>query len=147
MGKKKKLNLLEPMGANEINTLNKFFKSDLNININHNNIIINENNNIYLKKTKLNNSKENHDKSIKKNNKNLLLELSKKQINENNNKYIKKTVINELLSICSSSKDTWRTAKMTESQRENSHSINKTEREKKSIKFKNNKKNTKNKKI
>ena len=135
-------NILIENLSNEINSLNKIIKSDWNANINHNNLV--KNNNIDIKKTKLINSKEKYNDN-EKNKKKLLyvdkipylksLEISKKKSTENNNKYIKKSVINELLSLGSSSKETWRGTKLTESQRELSHSINKTEREKKVIKY------------
>ena len=147
-GRNYQLNLLEPMSTNELYGLQKLFKSDLNININHNNIIINENNNYYLKNSKNNsNDKEKKDKSNKNNKKSLVLELTEKQLNEkkNNNKYIRKTVINELLSLCPLSKDILRTSKFTESQREINHSNNKSERGKQN-KFISNQKMTKNKK-
>ena len=128
-GRNYRINILGPIGTNELKELHKIFKSDLNININHNNIIINENNNIYFKKS------GNHRKGKKNNinkNKNILSELSKKKLNDKSNKFIKKTIISELLSLCSSNKDTLQTTKLTESQRELSHSVKKNERVKKS---------------
>ena len=142
-GRNNKKNIFDLIINNEVH---RYFKSDWNINENNNNLI---NNNINeIKNAILTNSKEKKDKSEKNNKKNLLhvdkiklepmqnLEISKKQNNENN-KYIKKTVINDLLSLCSTYKDTWRTSKLSESNRELSHSINKNEIEKK-IKYLNN---------
>ena len=120
---------------NEINSLNKNIKNDWSISINNN--LVKNKNNIEHKKSGFFNSNE-----IESNKKKLLyidnipcrqkIEIIKKKSNENNSKYIKKSVINELLSLCSSGKETWRESKIIESQRL-SYSINKTDREKKTI--------------
>ena len=148
-GRNYKINLLEPMTTNELYGLQRLFKSDLNININHNNIIINENNNYFIKQSNDNSkNKEKKDKSIKNNKKNLLLDLTRKQLNDNkkiNNKYIKKTVINQLLSLYPLSKEVLPNSKFRQSNIDLNHSMHKTEKGKQN-KYASNQKMTKNKK-
>ena len=63
------------------------------------------------------------------------MEFSKEELAQNNGKLIKKTIINELLSSLGTSfKETWKNSKLTESQKEFSNSINKTDRNRNSIK-------------
>ena len=133
-GRNNKKNLFDLISKNQVNSLNKILKSDWNININNSNNLKSDNFNIkkpILISKEKKNKKENNTKQ------NLLfiqnLEFSKKQAKEKN-KLIKKSVIKELLSLCSSNKETWRTSQLTESQRELGHSVNKSERKKKSIK-------------
>ena len=127
---KNKRNILDYIINKDISQLKTILKSDYSLNEKHKNKYINDK------------EKDKSDKNIKN-----VIGLDKikfankymeKKANNENNKYIKKTVINELLSLCSSSKETSRTFKMTESQRELKYSNNKTEKEKKSIKYINN---------
>ena len=147
---KNKCTKLDYLGNSEIRKSDNFLKGDLNSN-NNNNLIIFENNNISQNKLKIIHKKEKTNKSS--NNKKDIIKLDKlklqthnikmsKQLNDNNNcKYIKKTIINELLSpLGSSVKETWINSKLAESQRDLSHSINKPDRRRKSIKNVNNKK-------
>ena len=141
-GRNNKKNIFDFINNDE---LNKIFKSDWDINNNNINYLKN-NKDTYEKNAIIIKHKEKKDKSEKNNNKNLLyldkikfppiqnLEISEKPCNENI-RYIKKTVINELLSLGSTKKDILRESKLSESKREISHSINRTEREKKSIKY------------
>ena len=143
-GRNNTKDLFDSISKNEINSLNKIFKSDWNININ-NSINIKTNsiskNPILMSSKEKNNQKDNNTK------KKLFfiqnLELSKKQDNENN-KLIKKSVIKELLSLVSSNKETLKYSKLPESQRQFSHSFNKTERKKKLNNDVNNQNNIKN---
>ena len=140
---KNNYNILDSLGSSQIRKFDNFFKSDLNSN---NNNLINIDNNNNQKKSKIIHNKEKINKpsnsikdliqldklKLQRNN----VEISKEHNNKNNNcKYIKKTIINELLSSAGSSgKETWINSKLTESQKELNHFINKTDRGRKSIK-------------
>ena len=136
-----KRTILDYIISKDMNQLNKYFNSDYNINENHTSI----NNTIDIKNSKSINDKE-KDKSEKKYKKNII-DLDKiklttnkymeKKLSNENNKYIKKPIIKELLSLGSSSKETSRTFKLTESQREFRNSTNITEIEKKLVKYRN----------
>ena len=115
--------------------LDNFYKTDLKT---YNNSI--ENNSISSKNLKTNDNKNEKLGNIKKDFKLKKppipnIDFSKEELAHNNGKLIKKTIINELLSSLGTSfKETWKNSKLTESQKEFSSSINKTDRNRKSNK-------------
>ena len=115
--------------------IDNFYKTDLKT---YNNSI--ENNSVSSKNLKIIDKKNEKIGNIKKDFKLKKppipnMEFSKEELAQNNGKLIKKTIINELLSSLGTSfKETWKNSKLTESQKEFSNSINKTDRNRKSIK-------------
>ena len=141
--KRNKLNLLDSTGNSEVKTFENYLKCDLKPK--NKNLINTDYNNKSEMKSKIVHTKErsnisaNSIKSLIQMEKLKLpvqkLEISKKKNNKKNNKFIKKAIIKELLSsIGTSLKETWRNSKLTESPRDLSHSNNKTDRGRKSIK-------------